>query len=169
VNGRHPDAWRQACAWAREAGVRISFDGGKSLFRTELRQLVPLTDVCIVAHEFAAVYTGERDVRTAAKILLDEGPEIVAITDGTRGSWVYARGGQAFHQPAYLIPDVVDTTGCGDSYHGAFLFGLLRGMELEETASFASAVAALNTQGLGGREALPTLEQVRAFLGSIDV
>ena len=61
----------------------------------------------------------------------------------------------------------MDTTGCGDSYHGAFLLGLVQGMELEETASFASAVAALNSQCLGGCAGLPTLEQVKAFLATV--
>jgi sulfofructose kinase len=86
------------------------------------------------------------------------------ITDGTRGSWIYPREGPSFHQPAYLLPEVVDTTGCGDSYHGAFLFGRLKGWDLEKTAAFASAVAALNSQHLGGRSGLPTLEQAISFL-----
>jgi sulfofructose kinase len=97
-------------------------------------------------------------------MLLTEGPRIVVVTDGTRGSWVLSQDGHAFHQPAYLLPEVVDTTGCGDSYHGAFLFGLLQGMGLQQTASFASAVAALNSQALGGRAGLPTLQRVMTFL-----
>ncbi len=96
--------------------------------------------------------------------MMAAGPEIVVITDGTQGSWVHSHQGQAFHQPAYLVTDVVDTTGCGDSYHGAFLYGLLQEMPLRETAAFASAVAALNTRRLGGRAGLPTLPQVRSFL-----
>jgi sugar/nucleoside kinase (ribokinase family) len=72
--------------------------------------------------------------------------------------------GESFHQPAYLLPTVVDTTGCGDSFHGAFLFGLLQGMTLQETASLASAVAALNSQRLGGRGGLPSLEQAQEFV-----
>lgn len=167
VNGRHWDACLQACTWAREDGVQISIDGGASLFEPELRQLVPLTDICIVARDFAEQYAGESDVSRAAVKLLNEGPQLVVITDGVRGSWVYAQAGHAFHQPAYLVPDVVDTTGCGDSYHGAFLFGLLKGMDLEETAALASAVAALNTQHLGGRAGLPTFEQVMAFLSKV--
>jgi sugar/nucleoside kinase (ribokinase family) len=99
--------------------------------------------------------------------LLDAGPSLVVITDGTKGSWVYPGSGQGFHQPAFLLRDVVDTTGCGDSYHGAFLFGLLKGMDLHETAALASAVAALNTQHLGGRWGLPTLECVRTFLSAM--
>ena len=167
VNGRHWEACLQACVWAREAGVQVSMDGGASLFRPELRQLVPMTDICIVARDFAEQYAGETDVGKAANALLNEGPYLVVITDGTRGSWVYSRNGQGFHQPAYLLPDVVDTTGCGDSYHGAFLFGLLKGMDLHETAAIASAVAALNTQYLGGRGGLPTLEQARSFLAAL--
>jgi sulfofructose kinase len=167
VNGRHWEACLQACRWARNAGVRVSMDGGASRFRPELRSLVPLADICIVARDFAARYAGKEDIARAARTLLDEGPHIVVVTDGVKGSWVYSAEGHAFHQPAHLLPRVVDTTGCGDSYHGAFLYGLLREMPLEKTASFASAVAALNSQRLGGREGLPTLEQVMAFLSRV--
>jgi sugar/nucleoside kinase (ribokinase family) len=166
VNGRHWEACLAACRCARESRVQVSFDGGAHLYRPELRELVPLVDVCIVARDFAEQYTQARDVRTAAHMLLDEGPSLVVVTQGTRGSWVYPRHGEAFHQPAYLLPGVVDTTGCGDSFHGAFLFGLLKEMPLERTAALASAVAALNSQHLGGRQGLPSLEQVMRFLAS---
>ena len=174
VNGRHWEACLQACQWARAAGVPVSFDGGADRYRPELRQLVPLTDVCIVARDFAEKYTQAAeseaslwDVSQAADALLREGPRLVAITDGVRGSWVRSREEELFHQPAYLLPDVVDTTGCGDSYHGAFLFGLLKGWALTRTAALASAVAALNSQHLGGRGGLPTLEQAEAFLAGV--
>ena len=164
VNGRHWDACLEAVRIAREAGVQISFDGGAGRYRTELRQLLPLTDVCIVARDFAEKYTQEIDIRRAAEMLVKSGPGLVVITEGTKGSWIHSRDGGIFRQAAYLISNVVDTTGCGDSYHGAFLFGLLKGMGLEKTASFASAVAAINSQQLGGRRGLPTQDQVQSFL-----
>jgi len=164
VNGRHWEGCLAACRYARESGVQVSFDGGAHLYRPELRELAPMSDVCIVARDFAERYTGAREVGRAARMLLDEGPSLVVVTEGTRGSWVYPRQGEAFHQPAYLLPSVVDTTGCGDSFHGAFLFGLVKGMPLERTAALASAVAALNSQSLGGRGGLPSLEQVSEFL-----
>jgi sulfofructose kinase len=167
LNGRHWEACLQACRCARESRVRVSFDGGAHRYRPEIKRLVPLTDICIVARDFAEKYTQETDIRNAADALLRDGPELVVITDGLRGSWIYPRQGLAFHQPAYLMPNVVDTTGCGDSYHGAFLFGLLKGLDLEKTASLASAVAALNSQRLGGREGIPTLGQVTSFLSEI--
>jgi len=167
VNGRHGDACLRACEYARQHDVQVSFDGGAGRYREETRRLVPLADVCIVALEFAALYTGEPEPARAGPALLAAGPSLVAITDGLRGSWVFARDGTFFHQPAFRV-DVVDTTGCGDCYHGAFLFGLVRGMELRRTATRASAAAALNTRALGGRKGLPTLAEVDAFVSSPD-
>jgi sugar/nucleoside kinase (ribokinase family) len=166
VNGRHWEACLEAVRIAREAGVRVSFDGGANRYRPELQQLVPYTDICIVARDFAEKYTHETDTQMAAEILLRSGPGLVVITEGIRGSWIHERDGRSFHQTAYLLPDVVDTTGCGDSYHGAFLFGLLKGLDLERTASLASAVAALNSQHLGGRRGLPTYEQADSFIAA---
>jgi sulfofructose kinase len=164
LNGRHWEACLQACQYARESQVQVSFDGGAHRYRPGLRELMPLVDICIVARDFAERYTRESQVHRAAEGLLNEGPTLVVVTDGARGSWVYPRDEPPFHQPAYLLPKVVDTTGCGDSYHGAFLFGLLKGLDLEQAAALASAVAALNSQALGGRRGLPTLEQVTVFL-----
>ncbi len=166
VNGRHWEACMAAVSMAHEAGARVSFDGGAGRYRPELRELMPLTDICIAARDFAEKYTGETEVPAAASALLESGPGLVVITAGTRGSWVYSRERPPFHQSAYLLPNVVDTTGCGDSYHGAFLFGLLKPMDLEQAASFASAVAALNSQQLGGRAGLATYQQVEAFLAA---
>jgi sulfofructose kinase len=166
LNGRHWGACLQACQYARESRVRVSFDGGAHRFRPELKSLIPLIDICIVARDFAEQYTHETEIQKAAEGLLSEGPSLVVITDGTRGSWIYPRRDPPFHQPAYLMPYVVDTTGCGDSYHGAFLFGMLKGLDLEQTAALASAVAALNSQALGGRTGLPTLNQVTSFLSA---
>jgi sulfofructose kinase len=166
VNGRHWDACLYAIQLARAANCRVSFDGGADRYRPELRELVPLTDICIVARDFAERYTQEPEIARAAQVLASAGPGLVVITDGTRGSWVHPRGERPFHQPAYRFPKTVDTTGCGDSYHGAFVFGLLRGMKLAEAAALASAVAALNSQYLGGRGGIPNLAQVQAFLAS---
>ena len=167
VNGRHGEACLQACRHARARDVKVSFDGGAHRYGAEIKQLVPLTDICIVAREFAEQYTQAADIRQAAAMLLAEGPELVVITDGTNGSWIYPQTGPPFHQPAYLLPNVVDTTGCGDSYHGAFLFGMVRAFDLAQCAVLASAVAALNAQKLGGRGGLPTMEEVAEFLNRV--
>ncbi len=163
LNGRHFAASLEAAHIARAHGVKVSFDGGAHRHRDDLAALVPLADICIVAEEFATAFAGTLDAASAAKKLLAAGPETVVITCGSRGSRIFARGRESSHQPAYRV-DVVDTTGAGDAYHGAFLFGILTGLDLRRCASLAAAVAAMNTRRLGGRTALPDLAQAEAFL-----
>jgi sulfofructose kinase len=164
LNGRHWNACLEAAELAKESKVRISFDGGANRYRPELKRLLPLTDICIVAKDFADNYTGETEISESSGLLLKEGPEIVVVTDGINGSWVRTKDGLSLHQPAFLFPSTVDTTGCGDSYHGAFLLGLLKGFPVEKAAILASAVAAMDTQQLGGRSALPRFDEVLNFL-----
>ncbi len=63
---------------------------------------------------------------------------------------------------------VVDTTGCGDVYHGAFALGVARGWELARIMQVASATAALKCRALGGRRGIPSLEEVEEFLESAE-
>ncbi len=90
------------------------------------------------------------------------GPAVAGVTLGRGGfaalddSGLTARGG-------FRVP-VVDTTGCGDVFHAAYLFGLLEGWPLAERLDFANAAAALKCRELGGRAGIPTLEELEAFL-----
>ncbi|HJV66884.1 MAG TPA: carbohydrate kinase family protein [Geomonas sp.] len=167
LNGRHLESCLFLAERAKKDGVLVSFDGGAHRYRSELDELLKLTDICIVAREFAASFSGQpEEVAASAASLMDAGSQIVVITGGTDGCWVFRKGEAAFHQPAFLMPSVVDTTGAGDAFHGGFLFGMLRGWTLPDCAVVASAVAALSTQKLGGRAGLPSLSEVRAFLFS---
>ncbi|CUH95051.1 hypothetical protein P22_1120 [Propionispora sp. 2/2-37] len=163
LNGRHREAVLPAIAIARQAGVKISFDGGANRYHPGMREIVPQVDICIVARDFAVQYTGKSSVEQAGPIFLESGPELVVITDGIRGSWVWHKDSGCFHQPAFVV-ETVDTTGCGDSYHGAFLYGLIQELPLKKSAELASAVSAINAQTLGGRNGLPLLGQVTSFL-----
>jgi sugar/nucleoside kinase (ribokinase family) len=163
LNGRHPDAALAAARFANKHGVLVSFDGGAHRYREELRELIGASDLCIVARQFAQACTGAAQPAEAAALLHAMGPKTVVITAGVEGSWV-SQGSGPVHQPAFLLDDALDSTGAGDAYHGAFLYALLQGQALSPCASFASAVAALNTRGLGGRSALPTRAEAEAFL-----
>ena len=164
INGRHPEAILQAIDIAKKAGVKVSFDGGANRYNLTMRRIVPSVDICIVAKDFAFQYTGETNIEDVMTKLKMAGPELIVITDGIDGSWVVPKQGNLFHQKAFVVGNAVDTTGCGDSYHGAFLYGMVNKMSLQQSAEFASAVAAINTQTLGGRQGLPSLAEVREFL-----
>ncbi len=166
ITGRYWKACMQAFELAKSQAVQVSFDGGADRFKPEMKALVPLTDICIVARDFAEKYTGKSEPSLAAKSLLEEGPQIAIVTDGINGSWGCTKEGISFHQPAFLFPHTVDTTGCGDSYHGAFLAGLVKGYAIEKAAMIASAVSGMNTQHIGGRSGIPSFDEVKKYLSS---
>ncbi|RPI09344.1 MAG: hypothetical protein EHM71_06255, partial [Zetaproteobacteria bacterium] len=91
-------------------------------------------------------------------------PACVGLTLGAAGSALRYRG--AVVEAPGLSVDVVDTTGAGDVFHGAFLCGLLQGLDAGDILRFANAVAALKCTRLGGRTGIPTLADVRTFLGA---
>jgi sulfofructose kinase len=164
LNGRHFEASLAAARMAKRHGVLVSFDGGAHRFNEQLRELISLTDICIVARQFAFAFSGTEDLQLSASQLLAAGPKIVVITAGVEGSWAFDASGQFLHQPAFTSVTSVDTTGAGDAYHGAFLCALLKDYPLAACAEFASAVAALNTRELGGRSALPSFREATEFL-----
>ena len=98
----------------------------------------------------------------------EQGCEIVIFTfggDGCRG--VYED--KYFEIPAMEV-EVVDTTGAGDVFHGAFDYAYLQGWNTEECARFSTAVSAIKCTRPGGRSGIPTLDVLEKFLktGEID-
>ena len=82
---------------------------------------------------------------------------------GRSGSLSLGKGVPPIHQPAFVV-ETIDTTGCGDVFHGGYIYGLLQNWSLERTVRFAAACAALKARALGGRTAIPTLQEVEIFL-----
>ena len=164
LNGRHWPACVAAARAVREAGGEVSFDGGANRFDEKHHELLPLVDIAICARDYLEQLTGSTDTGVQLAHLVGLGAKIAAVTDGARGSWFANREGITLHQAAFPVDPVIDTTGCGDAFHGAFLFAHARGWELHECATFASAAAALNATGLGGRGHLPRLEEVRDLI-----
>lgn len=164
INGRHFKASVRACEYAKKHDTLISFDGGSHRYRDELRPLVQMSNIVIVSNNFASEYTKAENIQAAGKVLLQEGPAIVIITNGIQGSHLFTEDTDKYHQSAFIHEDVIDTTGCGDSYHGAFLFALCKNYDLKKAMRFASAVASINAMTLGGRAGLPKLNEVKKFL-----
>jgi sugar/nucleoside kinase (ribokinase family) len=134
------------------------------LFRLDgpAAELVPLVDALIIPEEAGVHLAGGPDFGQALWMMARLGPQLPAITVGARGCWYLAEG-SVYHCPSFQV-QVVDTTGCGDSFHGAFAFALSRGLDAHESVRFSSAVAALKATKLGGRSGLPTFEEVTRFL-----
>ncbi len=151
-----------AARWAKEAGITVVLDG--DTMRDGIDEPVKLTDVLIASRNFAVKFTGEDNPRKAIIKMHSLGPEIVGVTLGADGC-VLSKGTNVLHKPAFKV-DVVDTTGAGDVFHGAFIYGLLKGWSLETTAQFSSAVSAIKCMKLGGRAGISSLGKMKEFLTS---
>ncbi len=164
LDGFHNAAAIQAAQWMQAAGKTVVLDGHKTdgPVGEHLRQLIPYVDVLISGSGFARNLTGIDDIWPAGAAILTQGPRIFVQTEGIDGSYTITAEEQ-FHTPAFPV-DVVDTTGAGDVFHGAYIVGLLRGWNLRQIALFSTAVSALKCTKLGGRGGIPCFDAVMAFL-----
>lgn len=164
LDGCHGEAALVAARWMRESGRKVVFDGAQTrgTVGERTRRLVGCVDVLICGSGFAQALTGEAETAAACRAVRALGPEIVVQTEGARGSFTASPSGE-FHTPAFEV-DVVDTTGAGDVFHGAYLVGLLRGWDPERIAVFASAVAAMKCTKVGGRAGVGSFGETVEFL-----
>lgn len=126
-------------------------------------ELLDLIDHLVLALDYAQELTGATGHEEALKSLMCENREVVILTDGSNGCWALESGGSLRHFPSFPVK-VVDTTGCGDVFHGAYAAGLAMGRNLEERVRLASATAALKATKPGGQAGIPDLATVEAFL-----
>ena len=161
LDGHHVDASKYAALYARRNGIKVSLDAGNLFDRID--ELVCLTDFLVTSEDFALKSTGEQDSNKAAVALYKKyNPEVVVITCGSKGG-VCFDGKNLDSYPAYSIK-VVDSTGAGDVFHGAFIYGYLQHWDWLKICNFASAVSALKCTKLGGRTGIPTISEVYRFI-----
>lgn len=163
LDGFHFRAALQSAKWMREAGKKVVLDGHKTSFVSqETRELLKYVDVLISGSGFAKALTTIDNIWDAGRAILDMGIQIFVETIGDEGCYVFSHS-DMFHVPAFKV-DVVDTTGAGDVFHGAFIVGLLHGWDLQKIALFSSAVSAIKCTKLGGRQGIPRFDDVISFL-----
>jgi sulfofructose kinase len=124
-----------------------------------LRRLIELGTDIILPLAAAKKLSGKLQIPEALRELSTWTAGQVIATDGVNGSWAYMLDG-ILHQPAFKV-EALDTTGCGDAYHGAYASALLDGLPLHLRMEFASWIAAQVALSLGGRSNLPTRESMK--------
>ena len=157
----------QAATWAKETGVTVVDDAG--YFNSETDKHTDLIDVFIGSESYYKGLFQDSNYEKNCKAVQKRGPKIVVFTLGVRGC-VGVAGGKYFAVPAFRNIPVFDTTGAGDVFHGAFIFGLLQGWDAGKIVQFSSAVYAIKCTRLGGRAGIPDYNTVQKFLktGEID-
>ena len=160
----HYDADRtlRAANIARRHGIPVVADFERDE-GPRFDELLAVADHLILSRSFAAKITGESDPSLMIAELWGEDRAAVIITCGESGCWHAERAGESQHRPAFRV-QAVDTTGCGDVFHGAYAASLARGEPMGRRVAVASAAAAIKAKSPGGQAGIPTLAEVEDFL-----
>ncbi len=122
------------------------------------RRLIAFSTDVILPIATARALTGRETPEDVVRVLAGMTPGQGVITHGVSGSWAFTPEG-ILHQPAFQVA-AVDTTGCGDVFHGAYAAGLLEGMPLPERLEFAAWMASIAACHVGGRSGIPMRKQL---------
>jgi len=160
LDGHQPDAAIHYAKLCRETGILTSLDGGG--LRSNTHELLGFIDVAIVAERLCQQM--EKEPAAMLDYLKSRGCRIGGVTLGERGLIWYNETGSVRTLPALAVPSsrVIDTSGAGDIFHGAYVHSYLTAptKNWDEHFRFARAAAAYKIQHLGNEAGLPALPTI---------
>ena len=163
----HPDLAKKAIEIAKENNVKVSIDLEPQIARRgwdKLKELILKADILISNRGGAEIITNAKAPSESADVLIRKGIPIVIITLGSKGAF-YATKNLKKQIPSFNIHTIVDTTGAGDAFNGAFSVALwIKKMGLHNSIEYANAAAALKIKKLGARTGMPNEEEILDFL-----
>lgn len=157
--------------WFLKVAQILHSNGGKVAVDLELNTLSDLdaakrmlgyTDIIFSNEEALNKLTGKMDMSDIVKEIFSFGPEMIILTQGSKGAMLFTPNAQYSTTP-YQVP-IKDTTGAGDCFHAAFLYGFLSDWHYQDCMDFASAASAILIQSIGARKGLPTVVDVQNFM-----
>jgi sugar/nucleoside kinase (ribokinase family) len=163
-------SWAPLYKRARAAGVTTSFDTGwdpaEDWDAGGIAALLPHTDLFIPSEdEFERIFPGiEVAHGSDFASALPRERHIVAVKRGSRGSTYIDEIGKRYDLTANRITPI-DTTGAGDSFNAGFIYGYKQGLRGTELLALANACGSLACLRVGGASEIPTLADVRRFMG----
>jgi sulfofructose kinase len=169
VDGHLADAALYYAKKCRAQGVLTSLDGGA--IRHNTLELLEFIDVAIVAEQLCEqMALSEPDMLAFLKA---KGCRIGGVTNGEKGMLWYNEEGEVSRLPALPVPEnkIVDTSGAGDIFHGAYCASYLDRPAARwlEHFQFANAASAYKIQHLGNEAGLPSQDDIRAALSAYPV
>lgn len=126
-------------------------------------ELLSLIDHLIIGITIAKKLTGLNNPLDILHALSNKNQVVCIVTNGANGCYYKKMDEPVEHFPAFCVP-VVDTTGCGDVFHGGYMAAMTYGFPIEKSIQFATAVAGIKASHAGGRSGIPSYKQVIQFL-----
>jgi sugar/nucleoside kinase (ribokinase family) len=163
IDGHQADAALFYARAGREAGILTSLDGGA--VRANTHEVLEFIDVAIVSERFCQQL--KMTPEHTLDYLAERGCGIGGVTRGEHGLLWYDERGRRSTLPALPVPArrVIDTSGAGDVFHGAYVYSFLADPHKKwaDHFQFARAAAAFKVQRLGNEAGLPTTAGVAAM------
>lgn len=159
-----PNAWEagaQACLLAAERGAQVI-----PMDYTPHKEVSSIASINLTSAAHVGAESSFEELAHYAQSLRDAYGRTTIVTCGDRGCLIAEAGNlgaKPLHIPAYILPEVLDSTGAGDIFRAGILYGQWQQWDIERTARFASAAAALNCTALGGWGGVRSLEEIIAF------
>ena len=160
LDGHQADAAIHYAQVCREQGILTSLDGGG--LRSNTHDLLGFIDIAIVAERLCEQMN--LNDRAMLEYLKSRGCKIGGVTQGERGMLWYDEAGEVRRLPALPVPSslIVDTSGAGDVFHGAYIAAYLAQPQgsWADHFNFARGASAYKIQHLGNEAGLPSLKDV---------
>jgi sugar/nucleoside kinase (ribokinase family) len=160
LDGYDQPAALTAARWAQAAGIPVVADLDKVV--PYCRELLQNIDFLITSANFPSEFTGIMDFEQSLAALRPYCRGFIAATLGAKGSAALI-GDRCIYFPGHPV-QAADTTGAGDIFHGAFLYGLLQNWPVQKIVRFANVAAALNCRFLGARGGIAGLAEILSKL-----
>ena len=168
----HQEVTEKAIEIAKKFDVKISIDLESHIAKRGwkvLKKILLNADVLNPNENGAKIITNTNSPEKAAEALVKKGVPIVIITLGKEGVLITTKKSQK-KIPAYHIENVIDTTGAGDCFNGAFSYAYwIKGLDLEKSCKYATLAAALKIQKLGARTGMPSQSELLQFIKKNDI
>lgn len=151
---------------AKEAGVRTILNPAPAAPLPD--GMLALCDIVTPNESEAEALTGlpvttPAEAEAAARALIAKGAGAAAITLGDKGA-LWCDGDRAVHVPAFSAGPVVETTGAGDAFNGAFATALAEGMDPVAAVRFGCAAAAISVTRSGTAPSMPSRAEIDALM-----
>ena len=151
---------------AKETGSTIIFNPAPAseILETDFK----LIDYFTPNETEASYYLKEKvetdeEIKKAGEVFLKKGIKNIIITLGSRGVY-FANAKENYFIESFKLKDqVIDTTGAGDAFNGAFAFALSKNQTNKEAIVFANKVAGISTTKSGAANSMPTIKEVENY------
>jgi sulfofructose kinase len=152
-----------AAVYCQKEGIPVCIDLDTVVHNCN--KLIENIDFLIVSSSFSSEFTGIADPEASFRALRQCFDGFLVMTLGAEGAkaWV---GDQSVTFPGLKIK-AVDTTGAGDIFHGAFIYGLLSNWPLGRIMNFANAAAGLSCMYLGARTGIRPLSEILQYVDKV--